>query len=120
MRTSTPSARATEASRQTPGGLGNERRARRIYDRKPAPLFDGCRLSSPLHQGIQARYPSEGGVGESGSKPSCAGVSGMRSTRKYLSLSSQCSRTMVRNSDSSQYRTPVIGFLLNTTILYSQ
>lgn len=60
------------------------------------PLFAGCRLSSPLHHGIHARYPSGGGVGESGSKPSSAGVSGMRSTRKYFSLSSQCSRTMVR------------------------
>ena len=94
--------------------------AKSTYGRKPEPLFDGCLLSSPLHHGIQARYPSDGGVGESGSKPSSSGVSGMRSTRKYLSLSSQCSRTMVRNSASSQYRTPVIGFLLYTTILYSQ
>ena len=76
--------------------------ANATYDRKPAPLFDGYRLSSPLHQGIHARYPSEGGVGESGSKPRSSGVSGMRSTRKYLSLSSQCSRTMVRNSARSQ------------------
>lgn len=65
-------------------------------------------------------HQAAGGVGESGSKPSSAGVSRMRSTRKYLSLSSRCSRTMVRNSDRSQYRTPVIGFRLQATILYSQ
>lgn len=29
--------------------------ANATYDRKPAPLFDGCLLSSPLHHGIQTR-----------------------------------------------------------------
>ncbi len=29
--------------------------ANATYERKPASLFDGCLLSSPLHQGIQAR-----------------------------------------------------------------
>ena len=62
--------------------------AKGSYGREPEGRLDGCRLSSPLHHGIQARYPSGGGVGESGSKPSSSGVSGMRSTRKYLSLSS--------------------------------
>ena len=37
------------------GGLGNAGRGRRIYDCKPASLFDGYLLSSPFHQGIQAR-----------------------------------------------------------------
>lgn len=29
--------------------------ANATYERKPASLFNGCRLSSPLHHGIQAR-----------------------------------------------------------------
>ena len=90
--------------------------AKGAYGREPEGRLDGCLRSSALHHGIQAAYPSAGGVGASGSKPNSSGVSRMRSTRKYLPLSSQCSRTIVRNSPSSQYRTPVIGFLLNTTI----
>lgn len=99
------------------GGLGNEGRGRKTYGRIPESLFVGYRRSSPFHHGIHEAYPSAGAVLEEGSKPSSSGVSGIPSTRKYLSLSSQCSRTIVRNSPSSQYKTPVIGLRLNTTIL---
>ena len=38
-----------------PGEASAMRDDKSTYERKPASLFDGCRLSSPLHQGIQAR-----------------------------------------------------------------
>ena len=38
-----------------PGEASSLMNTNATYGRKPAPLFDGCRLSSPLHQGIQAR-----------------------------------------------------------------
>lgn len=41
--------------RDNTGGLGDDGCGRSTYERKPASLFDGCRLSSPLRQGIQAR-----------------------------------------------------------------
>ena len=40
--------------RHTRGGLVNVGQ-KSTYERKPASLFNGCRLSSPLHQGIQER-----------------------------------------------------------------
>ena len=69
----------------------------------------------PSHHPIHARNPSAGGVGQSGSKPRSAGVPGIRSPRKYVPLSSQCSRTIVRDSPSPQYWTPAAGLRLQAT-----
>ena len=38
-----------------PGEASSMMNANATYERKPESLFDGCRLSSPFHQGIQAR-----------------------------------------------------------------
>ena len=69
----------------------------------------------PSHHPIHARNPSAGGVGQSGSKPMPAGVPGIRSPRKNVPLSSQCSPTIVRDSPSPQYRTPAAGLPLQAT-----
>ena len=69
----------------------------------------------PSHHPIHARNPSAGGVGQSGSKPRPAGVPGIRSPRKYVPLSSQCSPTIVRDSPSPQYWTPAAGLRLQAT-----
>ena len=38
-----------------PGEASPMMNANATYERKPASLFNGCRLSSPFHHGIQAR-----------------------------------------------------------------
>ena len=49
-------ARTQRSLPDTPGEASPIMGATGTYDReRAAPLFDGCRLSSPLHQGIQAR-----------------------------------------------------------------
>ena len=69
----------------------------------------------PSHHPIHAGNQSAGGVGQSGSKPMPAGVPGIRSPRKNVPLSSQCSPTIVRDSPSPQYRTPAAGLPLQAT-----
>ena len=48
-------ARTQRGLPDTPGEASPIMGATGTYERKPALLFDGCRLSSPLHHGIQAR-----------------------------------------------------------------
>ena len=84
--------------------------------RRSAPWRSDVNLHpTPPRHPSHARNPSAGGVGQSGSKPSPAGVPGIRSPRKNVPLSSQCSRTIVRDSPSPQYRTPAAGLRLQAT-----
>lgn len=49
------STHATKASPHLCGEASAMRDDKGTYEREQSPLFDGCLLSSPLHQGIHAR-----------------------------------------------------------------
>lgn len=115
-----PPANAREVSPNKPEEASSIMGAVHRQPRRSAPWRSDVNLHPtpprhPSHHPIHARNPSAGGVGQSGSKPMPAGVPGIRSPRKNVPMPSQCSRTIVRDSPSPQYRTPAAGLRLQAT-----